>query len=42
MCCACIKKCPKEARYIATKATLERIEMLYKNCQIKKEPEIFI
>ncbi|MGE4319280.1 MAG: EFR1 family ferrodoxin [Deferribacterales bacterium] len=42
MCCACIKQCPSDARYIAHPGILERIDMLYKNCSARKEPELFI
>jgi len=42
MCCACIKTCPKNARIITAEPVLERIEMLFKNCKIRKEPVIFI
>jgi len=42
MCCACIKKCPNNARYIGAEPLLERIDMLHKNCQTRKEPETFL
>ncbi len=42
MCCACVKECPADARYIAHQGILERIDMLYKNCSARKEPELFI
>ncbi|MGM9760432.1 MAG: 4Fe-4S binding protein [Parabacteroides sp.] len=37
-CCACVKECPEGARSFDTPYT----PILYKNCQTRREPEIFI
>lgn len=41
MCCACVKVCSKNAMSINAPGVLEKIELLFKNCQTRKEPELF-
>ena len=41
-CGACIKKCPKNARYYDDPSLISHKEMLEKNYTRRAEPEIFI
>lgn len=41
-CQACIRKCPRHAKYIDDPAFLSHVQMLEKNFQRRKEPEVFI
>lgn len=41
MCCACVKVCGRDALVITAERVLERVELLFKNCQERKEPELF-
>lgn len=41
MCCACVKVCNKNALMITAERVLERVELLFQNCQERKEPELF-
>jgi ferredoxin/flavodoxin len=41
-CCACIKSCPNEARVIEDSAWKAIGARLNANCQVRKEPEIFL
>ncbi len=41
-CCACIKTCPVDARELKDQLSLKITEMLFNNCQVRKEPELFI
>lgn len=37
-CCACVKQCPNDARVFNTPYT----DMLFANCSVRKEPELFL
>jgi len=42
ICCACVKICPKEARQMNEPKIQSIVQKLHKNCQDRKEPEIFL
>jgi len=41
-CCACLKTCPEGAIQIGFPKILEKVDLLYTNCQTRREPEIFL
>jgi len=42
LCCACVKNCPSGARIMDNPDIQQMTERLYKRCQVRKEPEIFL
>ena len=42
LCCACVKACPEEARYIDSERVKKVSKWLSENCEMPKQPEIFI
>jgi len=42
LCCACVKNCPTGARVMEEPMIKQMAEWLSTNCQIRKEPEIFV
>lgn len=42
ICCACVKNCPTGARVVEEPSLKQMAEWLSANCQIRKEPEIFV
>jgi ferredoxin len=42
LCCACVKNCPTGARVVEEPWLKKMGERLWANCQIRKEPEIFL
>lgn len=41
-CCACIKTCPVECISLETTPMAEKAKQLHTNCQVRKEPELFL
>ena len=41
-CCACLKACPEGAIRIAIPKVLEKVNLLYENFQVRREPELFL
>ena len=42
MCCACIQYCPEDARAIAEGPFMDKVQWLFDNCSVRREPEVFL
>lgn len=42
LCCACVKGCPEQARWVGVERINKMSQWLHENCADRKEPEVFL